>query len=387
MALPDYQGGSIVNLMQSIVAGLGDRATGDHPPHPEVPPELVRESRHVVLVVIDGLGFDYLMRVRPDGAIASLLRGSLTSVFPSTTTSAVTTFLTADAPRQHALTGWYMWLREAGVVAAPLPFRIRAGGGNLRDLGVLENSVFDRTPVFDQVRRNSFMVQPAHLSSSVYTRANQGRAVLKPYRTLSGFFARVRRLTASKTPSYIYAYWPELDTLGHRHGMESVAAADHLAEIDGQVARLLAKIRGRGATLLVTADHGFVDTRPDTWVNLEDHPELKDMLAVPLCGEPRAAYCYVHHGAAEDFVAYVRERLSTQCELLSADELLEGNYFGLGATHARLKDRIGHYCLIMRGNYAIRDRLATERRVKVMVGVHGGTTASEMKVPLALKSA
>lgn len=385
MSVPDYHGGSIVNLMQSIVTGLGDGAAApDHPPHREVPPALLSESRHVVLMVIDGLGYDYLRRTRPNGAIASLPHHPMTSVFPSTTTSAVTTFLTAESPKQHALTGWYMWLREVGVVAAPLPFRIRAGGGNLRDAGLAAESVFDRVPAFNRIKRRSFMIQPAHLCSSAYTRAHLGRATSKPYRTLGGFFSRIRRLTASKMPSYIYAYWADLDTLGHRRGMESTAAADHLAEIDAQVERLLAKLRGRGATLLLTADHGFVDTTPASWVELDKHPDLQSTLAVPLCGEPRAAYCYVHPGAEQDFTGYVRERLATECELWSADALLDGAYFGLGQAHARLADRIGHYCLIMRGNHAIRDRIATERRVKAMIGVHGGTSESEMNVPLAI---
>lgn len=385
MTLPDYHGGSIVNLMQSIVAGLGRGAmVSDYSPHRSLPPALLAGSRHVVLMVIDGLGDDYLRRKRPSGAIASLSNGPMTSVFPSTTTSAVTTFLTADAPKQHALTGWFMWLREFGVVAEPLPFRNRAGGGNLRDAGLTPDSVFDRTPVFNLIRRERFMVQPAHLCSSVYSRAHQGGAVSKPYRTLGGFFSRIHRLTASKAPSYIYAYWPELDTLGHRCGMESAAAEAHLAEIDAGVERLLEKIRGRGATLVVTADHGFVDTTTDTWVELEKHPEMKAMLAVPFCGEPRAAYCYLHPGAEQEFVGYVRERLASECDLLSADALLDGDYYGLGEPHPRLRDRIGHYCLIMRDNFAIRDHISTKRRVKSMIGVHGGTSEAEMKVPLAI---
>lgn len=388
MALPDYHGGSIVNLMQSIVAGLGDgTAESDYPPHRDVPPVLLAESRHVVLMVIDGLGYDYLRRKRPNGVIASLLSGPMTSVFPSTTTSAVTTFLTADAPKQHALTGWFMWLREAGVVAVPLSFRTRGGGGTLHDAGLVAESIFDRAPAFNQVQRKSFMVQPAHLCSSAYTRAHLGGAVSAPYRTLGGFFSRVRRLTASKTPSYIYAYWPDLDTLGHRLGMESRAAAGHLAEIDAQVDRLTEKLKGRGATILITADHGFVDTAPGTWVELEKHPQLEETLAVPLCGEPRAAYCYVRPGAERDFIGYVRERLAKECELVSAEALLEDDYFGLGAAHARLRDRIGHYCLIMRDNFAIRDRVAAGRRVKTMIGVHGGTSEAEMNVPLAISPA
>lgn len=371
--------------MRSIIVGLGDaELEHDYPAHPDVPPASLMDARHVVLLVLDGLGYRHLMKQIPDGAIGSALVGRMTSVFPSTTTSAVTTFLTAEAPQQHALTGWYMWFRELGVVGAPLPFRMRAGGGDLRDLGINPHSIFDRPPTFAHITRKCFMVQPAHLCKSVYSRAHQGGAVIKPYRTLGGFFSCIRRLASAKTPSYIYAYWPELDSLGHRQGMQSEAASVHLTQLDRQVERLTEKLAGHGATLIITADHGFVDTAPRTWVELEAHPELKEMLAVPLCGEPRAAYCYVHSGRENEFLDYVREHLNDACRAASTHDMIGGGYFGLGSAHSRLRDRVGDYCLIMKGNYAIRDRLSTERKVKGMIGVHGGDSEDEMYIPLAV---
>ncbi len=389
MLLPDYNGGSIVNLMASIVSGLG----GDHHApgtsealyvtHPDLPPVMLEEMQHVVMLVIDGLGYDYLRRRLPGGALAPSLKAPMTSVFPSTTTTAISTYLTADAPQQHGLTGWYVWLREIGIVASPLPFRTRAGSRMLGTCGLKAETLFDRRPVFDRIERDCFMVQPASLWDSPYTRAHTGTAMVKPFRTLKQMFGRIRRITASRKPSFTYAYWPELDTLGHRRGMESDAALVHLEEIDGYVVELLDNLR-RDVCLLVTADHGFVDTDENSWVQLSDHPELGQMLVAPLCGEPRAAYCYVDAHRERDFEDYVRERLSDCCELYPSEDLITRGYFGLGDPHPRLRERIGHYCLIMKKNYAIGDRLATEKHGKKMIGVHGGLSSAEMRVPLAL---
>jgi predicted AlkP superfamily pyrophosphatase or phosphodiesterase len=390
MPVPDYHGNSIVNLMASIVRGLGPipQEAGDgeaiYVPHGLVTPDMLAESKHVVLLIIDGLGYDYLRRHIPGGAIDSGVRDPVTSVFPSTTTTAISTFLTAEAPQQHALTGWYMWLREIGMVASPLPFRSRPGSKLLGSFGLKPDAFFDRRPVFEQIDRDCFMVQPADLWDSPYTRAHTGSAMVKPFRRLKQMFGRIRRITSSRKPSFTYAYWPELDTLGHRQGMESETAAQHLSEIDQGVAGLLDDIQRREVCLIVTADHGFVDTYGESWVDLSDHPELADTLVAPVCGEPRAAYCYVDAHRHQDFEGYVKERLSEQCELWFSEDLLARGFFGLGDPHPRLRERIGHYCLIMKENYAIRDRLATEKHGKDMIGVHGGTSDAEMRVPLAV---
>jgi predicted AlkP superfamily pyrophosphatase or phosphodiesterase len=390
MPVPDYHGNSIVNLMASIVGGLGPvpekhgNSDAIYSPHALVTPDMLKASKHVVLLIIDGLGYDYLRRHFPGGAIDSGMRDPITSVFPSTTTSAISTFLTAEAPQQHGLTGWYLWLREVGMVVSPLPFRTRAGNGLLETCGIDAETLFDRRPVFDLIGRDCFMVQPAKLSNSSYTLAHAGKATVMPFQNLEQMFGRIRGITAGGKPSFTYAYWPELDTLGHRYGMESDAAAAHLEQMDRGIAALLDSVQRRNVCLIVTADHGFVDTDEQSWVDLSRHPDLAQMLAVPLCGEPRAAYCYINAHRERDFEGYVRERLSEHCELYSSDELIAEGIFGHGDPHPRLRERIGHYCLIMKGNYAIRDRLATEKQGKDMIGVHGGTSDAEMRVPLAV---
>ena len=80
MILPDYHDGSIVNLMQSIVAGLGDGdRSHDYAPLTLAAPEIFADSGKVVLFVIDGLGHEFLLETAGGGAMHGHLRGRLTS--------------------------------------------------------------------------------------------------------------------------------------------------------------------------------------------------------------------------------------------------------------------------------------------------------------------
>src|SRR5690606_14666153 len=146
ITLPDYRGGGLVNLMSSIATALG--ADSPYPPAAALPPETLAGARHLVLLVIDGLGHDFLLG--RDSALRRHLRSPLTSVFPSTTASATATCRTGLGRRRHGLTGCHMYCRGTGAFAAPLPFRVRAGRHALREAGVTPGSLFGLTPLFDR---------------------------------------------------------------------------------------------------------------------------------------------------------------------------------------------------------------------------------------------
>ena len=225
MYLPNYRDGSIVNLMQSILCGLGaSGAGGAHGYLADLEPEEVARARHVVLVVIDGLGQAQL-ESGPAPALRASLRGTMTSVFPSTTASAVTTFLTGLAPVEHAVTGWFTWLRELDAIIAPLPFTTRAGRADLTALGVVPGDIFIGPSVFERVRADCHSVQPAHLVASAYSRAHTRGAEPRGFKRLDELVdAIVDIVRGARRRTYVSAYWPVLDTLSHKFGAVSARA-------------------------------------------------------------------------------------------------------------------------------------------------------------------
>ncbi|EXJ16795.1 alkaline phosphatase family protein [Imhoffiella purpurea] len=387
---PDYRGGGIVNLMSSIV-----RSRGGHSDHPEsriLPADELTRVTNLVLLVVDGLGADWLARRSPDGILNQSLRGSLTSVFPATTAAAITTFLTGEAPLQHGLTGWFTYLRELGCVMTVLPGNPRYGGVSYRQAGVDPMGLFGHTSVFDRIRSRGICVSPHFIAHSDFNRSHAGSAEILPYRDLSDMFRQAARALRTKPrwgrrappeSTYCYLYWPRLDGIGHEMGMESPAAAEHLIQLEQALESFLEAIKGTDTLVLVTADHGHVDTTPADVLDLIAHPELEDALLLPLCGEPRAAFCYLRNGREADFVRYCEERLGDRIDLIPSRQLVEEGLFGIGKPHPRFMDRIGDYCILPRDRGVILQRLPTERP-HPQIGVHGGLSSSELMVPLCL---
>lgn len=380
--LPDYGGGSIVNLMASIEHTF-DCEDHLYPPLRSLPPGCLM-NRNVVLLVIDGLGYHRLITHCGEGALARHLKDRMTSVFPATTATAITTFLTGTAPQQHGVTGWFMYFRELGAILAVLPYQPRHGSPAAT---LPADVLLAHVPVFNRLRARCHVVVPHRIAHSEFNTAHQGKARLHPYANLGQMFRSVAEIVrAQGGRNYVYAYWPELDRLSHEHGVASREAVTHLARIDAAFGNFLASIGGTSTTIIVTADHGFIDTRLDQTIRLEAHPELARTLSLPLCGERRAAYCYLHANQRAQFVDYFAAHLEDCADLKDSEYLIESGYFGLGAPHARLHERIGDCTMMMKDACIIEHWLPGEPRY-VQVGVHGGMSAQEMYVPLIVAEA
>jgi len=380
----DYQGGGIVNLMTSISLGLGAEP-GPYAPARLLDADEIGAARQVVLLVVDGLG-ELFFRTDP-GELAGAHRGALSSVFPSATAAAVSSFFTGVAPQQHAVTGWHLYLRELGMVVKSLPFVPRFGGASLTDWGRSPELMLRRPSLFPRLDCEVRQVAPQQIVASPYNRLATGNAVTYAFDDFQQCCRHIAQLAclgdhSSRRRQFISAYWPQLDSLAHQHGIDSTAVRKHWRELRSGITELARELAGSDSLLLVTADHGFIDTRPESVVELADHPNLAECLSLPLCGEPRAAFAYVRPGRCRDFEQYVQEVLGNAFELHASEALLAAGWFGLGTPAPELHQRIGDYVLIPRGDQVIHESLGDERGWPGMIGVHGGCSEAEMLVPL-----
>lgn len=380
IVLPDYSGQGIVNLVQSI-ATAGGSTDARYPELAALPAATLGAARHIVLLVIDGLG-QRLLEAHPD--CPNLRRhaiASMSSVFPSTTASAITTFMSGLAPAQHGLTGWHMYLGEIDQTLAILPLTARGAPPQPID-EALPPRLFAYPSLFEQLARESWVVTPRSIAGSAFNAWHARGAATQAYDSPGEMFAQIAALLKGATaPRYLYAYTADLDSESHRHGSDSAQARRTLAALDDGFGELLRNAQGSDSWLLVTADHGFIDSPPQRVVSLDDHPQLAALLARPLCGERRAAYCYVAPENRAAFAAYVGEHLAHCAELRHSTELIDAGWFGPPPTHPQLAARVGDYTLVMKDEWTIKDQLPGEKQHR-MLGVHGGVSGDEMTVPL-----
>jgi Type I phosphodiesterase / nucleotide pyrophosphatase len=377
---PDYCGGSLVNLIASIVASRGGKPL--HAPLANLPATELRDARNIVLLIVDGLGDNYLLRRGAGSELARRRRAALTSVFPSTTASAITTSYTGRTPLEHGLTGWFTYFGEAGCVSAALPFRSRGDYLPLARRGVTPEQIYVCDSIFEFVSDASFVVTYKDIIDSEYNIRHCRGAQRSAYETLDELVAGIETaVKSSDRRKFIYAYWPVYDMVSHRYGAESAEAFEQFGKIDAVFGELLARLAGTDSLVIATADHGFIDVAPEE--SLELPASLAPLLRFPLCGERRVAYCHVHD--APLFVQKAKEWLGERADVMPSRRLVDEGWFGPGAPHPRFAERIGDVALVMRGRYAVKDWTPGESR-HLHIGNHGGTSEDEMLIPLIMEA-
>jgi len=383
MTLPDYKGGSIVNLMSSIAQSFGVKTKYQY--LKILHPNKIKNYKNIILMVIDGMGYEYLKKKKKEETILNEhLVGPITSVFPPTTASAICTFLTGVAPQQHAFTGWFMHLKEIGVVSTILPFSPRFGGLPFSTYDIEIEDMLDQKSFTSKIKAQNFSINHKKIVHSDFSKTMSKNSKSLPYGTLNGFFKQINKvINYSNRKKYIYAYWPEFDSLSHKHGVEHKKSEKHFKEIDKKLKSFIKNLKKTNTLLIITADHGFVNTPIERIIKLEDHPRMKECLTLPLCGEGRVAYCYVHPSKSKQFETYVRKNLNKYCNLFKSQELIDKNLFGFFEPNKKLFDRVGDYILIFKENYIIKDKIKRDKKKKKPhIGHHGGVSKEEMIVPL-----
>ena len=372
---PDYERDNLTNLMASIGLAFG-RKPGRYPALDSGCLTELDQAQHVVLLVIDGLGYRHIRRNAQGGVFNAYLKGSLTTVFPATTATAVTTLMTGVAPQQHGLTGWYMRLSDQDNAVAVLPWRRRDG----ETPAGLAQELHTALPFVEGLEVDAVAILPQNLTASAYSRAYYGRSRMLGYATADQCWDQIENtIRMAQRRSFVQVYWPRLDALSHQYGVNSPEVFTHLMEL--AFYDLLQRLEGTDTCVLVTADHGFIDAPEAHHLSVHEHPDLARCLRSPLCGEPRAAYAYLNAGSEAVFDELIATRFQHCVESVASETLLQAGWFGLGNAHPELKHRIGDRVLLMKDDWIIHDRKADESGFN-MIGVHGGVSADEQMVPL-----
>ncbi|HEX4744630.1 MAG TPA: alkaline phosphatase family protein [Candidatus Limnocylindria bacterium] len=346
-------------------------------------------------MLADGLGWDQLQRLRASGDvpfIARLMDGGAqvmeaTTVFPSTTTAAITTMNTARTPQEHGNIAYFTWLEEFGAVAQMLRWGPGAQRrGSFFDDPLVDPRAYVKVPsIHARARRRgarTYAVEPEIFRNEAMTRMHAAEAELRGYLLPSTMSVRLGELLDGRpwgaVPGYVYAYWSGVDTAAHWHGPGSREEAAEAAGLDQALSRAFAR-PGRGDTLvLLTADHGHALVDPARLIDLEADAELRALCRNPIAGEPRCVF--LHTDRPDAVHRHLEERYPGAFALFDRDELVEAGMFGRGDP-ALVRRRVGEVCAFPRA-----DRGATIVRVDGQVvlhrGSHGGMSAAEMRIPV-----
>lgn len=402
--LPDYTRFSVASIAPTIAGLFGVELDRSAPPLPgRLWTDLRREVESVVLLLVDALGYLQLKQyMATETSVFNRLvrRGRLfpvTSVFPSTTVSALSSIRTGRTPLDHGFLGTTLLLSEQGVLANMLKLAPAAhtAAGSVENWG-WEPSRFMTTPSLAQQLTGAGIHTVVHtrlhfIASALTKILLRGVDDLRGYLHLSDLWINVRQ-TLTERPHdqrlLVDVYWSGIDDTIHVYGTGNPyipSTLRHFArslEVDF-LATLPPEVR-RSTLLIVAADHGQIATPAHRVVHLPDHPRLNDALLLPPAGESRAAYLYVRPGQERTLEAYVAAHLEEHFALIATERALQAGLWGRpNDVTPTIRGRLGDLVLLAKHNA----RLSTRPRQSdgsTLLGHHGSLTAEEMLVPLLI---
>jgi hypothetical protein len=393
---PRYQGRSLLNLPPSVCHAFGVPAHGLAAPlvASVLPPRLLEGVTTVILLVVDGLGRQQLDDALREGDAPFLadLRdraatsddvtlSTITSVFPSSTMPALATINMGLPPAAHGLLGWTVYLEEFGEPAELARWGPALGSHDPVAFAGIE-TIYQR---FGRAGVRSIVICPAQIRRSGFSQMTFQGADVRGYYATSSIGPMIEQATAEATdgsPTFVHAYWPTVDLLGHRLGPATAEHAEEIATLDFALGRWLHRRGRRGDTLLLlTADHGHVPSDPAHVVRLDREPELLSELICLPTGERRLAYLHVKPGRVDAVRDVCSERLPA-AELLEPSDAFERGLFGPGPISPASRRRAGDLILLARGDHQFVCPFSERQRPDPLLGNHGALAPSEMEVPL-----
>jgi len=353
--LPDYGDACITSLVPALLEGTIT---------PEWLPEEIFLADRVILLVLDGLGWEQLQRFSHTAPVMTGLPGRpITTVAPSTTATALTSISTGRPPAAHGVLGYRMTIGNSVLNALRWSTSRGDARRNIDPLDIQPLSVFgdQRPPV---VTRAEFL-------DSGFTQAHLRGSRLVGYKSRAELVEKSLELLQRPEP-FVYVYWDGIDRTGHEFGLGD-RYEEELADCDLMISEILNRAPIRTA-VVVTADHGQVTTDG----GLLELPSEITTYIVQQSGEARFRWLHALNGAEEELFLAAHELFHEVAWIRRYEDIQRENWFGqrLGPS---TRSRIGDVALVARSNIGFRD--PAEHTSIDLIARHGSLTSEEVLVP------
>jgi len=358
--IPDYAGANVRGIVPALL-GPADWASTS----PDWMPDAVLEARAVVVLVLDGLGWDQLHDYAVNAPTMMSMQGrSIHTVAPTTTATALSSITTGLTPGEHGLVGYRMAL-----------------GGEV--INVLRWSVGDQ-----QVRRShpprevqTFepflgqcvpVVAQGELQNSAFSEAHLRGCDPVGWRSPSSIAVEAAAQVASGE-RFVYCYYNGVDKIAHERGFGPFYEAE-LRLSDALVADLLDTLPS-GTALLVTADHGQVDVG-DRII----HPSADLLGRVTMqSGEGRFRWLHCASADVDGLAAAATDEVGDVAWVVTKEQALDEAWFG-PTVAPPIQRRLGDVALCAHAPVSFHED--ADSGPFELVCRHGSLTSAEVNVPL-----
>ena len=341
---------------------------------------LEKKYRNVVLVILDGMGENILKNISPNGIFSKNKIDEITSVYPSTTTAAMTTYYSGKPPIETGWIAWSQYFKEYGRNIDVLPERDSYTGEKLKVKNQKILDIIGYKTVYEQIKEQNSNIETYEIMPSYCEKKTK---LTMTANTVEEMCESIVTLCKNTQNKFVIAYNDNPDGIIHKNGCYSEETKKFVLEAEQEFEKMLQKLKCTNTLIILSADHGHQDINET--IDILELKEIQECLIMPPTLESRMIGFFVKYNKRKEFEDIFNKLFKDKYILYSKEDLLKSNLLGYGNRHKKIEDFIGDYIAIAISDVRINIGTYLSREMKhpdEKKSTHCGLTKNEMEVRL-----
>ena len=323
--------------------------------------------KNIVLIICDGMGNDFLNEYLPDNNfLRKNIKSVISSVFPTTTTSAITSLITGLYPNEHCWLGFDNYISELDKVVSMF-LNKEKDTDYIFSIPNICRIIFPYKTIIEKINESG-------IANATYISKNAIDANER-YSSFDEICTIIKDICDNNKKNYVFAHYENPDYLMHKYGIDSSEVIQNVEYISRKIEEMFFCLND--TLLIISADHGLFD---NDYIYIEDDTDFFECLLHTTSIASRASMFFLKHGYEDKFLEYFNKKYKNFFLLLSKKEILEKKLFGIGTDNEKFESCLGDYIAISISNYSFK----YIRKGSKTLASHSGLTENEVDVPLVM---
>lgn len=339
-----------------------------------------KKYKNIIFLVLDGLGEHILNNISKDGFLKNNQIDCVTSVYPSTTTAALTTYYSGKSPYETGWIAWSQYFKEYGRAIDMLSHKESYMREPLKNpnLDVFKDVVHYES-IYERIEEASPNVKAYEIQPD-YAERRAKRSIRA--NNIDELVMNIEDLCQKQDNNFIFAYSDNPDGLLHKYGTDSEEVKTFVKEAEEKIQKMCNNFDD-DTILIISADHGHKNIEKS--YTLLDYPEIQECLIMPASLESRVLTFWVKEDMKEIFVKRFNKIFEKEFWLMTKEEFLDKYHFlGYGDKHYKIDDFIGNFVALSVAGSMIRLETFLIEGKPIKKSTHCGLSKEEMEVPVII---
>ncbi len=334
--------------------------------------------KNVILFILDGMGNELLNSISKNGYFNKNKLDVVTSVYPSTTTAALTSYYSGLTPYETGWIAWSQYFKEYGRALDMFSHKESYMGDVLKKprKDVFKDDM-NYESIFKKIENANKNVKAFEIEP-LYAERRSTRSMIAD--NIDEIIESIYDIYDISGNKFILAYSDCPDWLLHDYGTDSKEVKKYILDAEKKIEKLK-KDLGDDTVIIITADHGHKNI--DKRYTLIDYPEIYECLIMPPTLESRVINFWVKEEMRDKFEKRFNKIFGKEFWLMTKEEFLdERKMLGTGKKHKKIDDFIGNYVALSVAGSMIRLETFLIEGKPIKKSTHCGLTKEEMEVPV-----